>query len=351
MQPNTPHYVLTVEDSIVYGRHMYPSSVSQSIAFGIIHTFILSFGVTNTLHNEMFTFLRRLMAMWYTRYKEEPAFDPSTHAHVPNIAKESGLKDVMAIGNLLELGTVVDRRSYTAAGLQWAERPEMGSCRWMYRKLQSLFAQRYTVTVGGKSMHPLTIFRRSLVEFAAAVVVYKEDMEGTVPKVPGCSATKVRDKTKSFFRHNYPELLPRLEELIEARTEYLYWTGPKIAIQQRSAQSHFYRKPKLNTAMMKKKAPHREFADQPLYPVPPKEMEVHKVEMQAVLTDDQNGQKANDGSTLMPLPHQASPQANNAGGKGEGKVKGKGKAKENAQRSSSSSSEDNRPKKRLRRRQ
>jgi hypothetical protein len=312
---------------------MYPSSVSQSISFGIIHTFILSYGVTNTLHNEMFTFLRRLMAMWYTRYKDEPAFDPSTHGHVPNMAKESGLKDVMAIGNLLELGTVVDRRSYTAA-LHWGERSEMGSCRWMYRKLQSLFAQRHTVTVGGKSMHPLTIFRRSLVEFAAAVVVYKEDMEGTVPKVPGCTAVKVREKTTSFFRRNYPELLPRLEELIEARTEYLYWTGPKIAIQQRTVQSRFYHQQRLNTAMMNKKAPQREFADQPLYPV-------LQPENPGIGSDHLHGKKADDGNILTPQ-HLTSPMA---------KSKGKGKSKaQSSHPPPSSSSEDDRPRKRLRKR-
>jgi hypothetical protein len=283
----------------------------------------------------MFTFLRRLMVMWYTRYKDEPSFDPSTHAHMPNIAKESGLKDVMAIGNLLELGTVLDRRSYGAARLHSGERPEMGSCQWMYRKLQSLFAQRYTVAVGRKSMHPLTIFCRSLVEFAAAVVVYKEDMEGTVLKVPGCSAVRVREKTKSFFRQNYPELLPRLDELIAAHTEYLYWTGPKIVVQQCNVQSCFYRQKRLNTAMMTKKAPHREFLDSPLYPDP---IQTETADEEPAPDNDENGKKAPDADMEETPGRPTSP-----------KVKGKGKGKgTTSHRLPSSSAGEDRPAKRLR---
>ena len=151
---------------------------------------------------------------------------------------------------------------------------------------------------------------------------------------------KVRDKTKTFFQHNYPELLPRLVELIEARTEYLYWTGPKIAIHQRSMQSCFFRQQRLNTATMKKKAPHRDFADQPLYPVPSNEIDLQDMSKQADPTDDQNEQKCHDSKITAPSPHPSSSEVN---------VRPKGtKAKKSLP--SLSSSEDSRPRKRLRKR-
>jgi hypothetical protein len=64
MKPNTMHYVLTVENSITYGRHFYcASTISQSI-FGVVHSFIIGIGVTNTLHDSTRIFLHRIMGMW-----------------------------------------------------------------------------------------------------------------------------------------------------------------------------------------------------------------------------------------------------------------------------------------------
>jgi len=65
MKPNTVHYVVTVDNAITYGRHFYPAHAAQLSTFGIIHVFILNYGVTNTLHNDIHTLVRRMMAMWH----------------------------------------------------------------------------------------------------------------------------------------------------------------------------------------------------------------------------------------------------------------------------------------------
>src|ERR1700727_771186 len=43
MRPGTPHYVVTVEDAIVYGNHFFATSTSQPTAFGVIHCFIMGY--------------------------------------------------------------------------------------------------------------------------------------------------------------------------------------------------------------------------------------------------------------------------------------------------------------------
>src|SRR6202035_1594711 len=64
MRPNTPHYVLGVENSIVLGRHFYSTAAISDSYLGIIHSSILGLRITNQRHSESVTFLRRLMTMW-----------------------------------------------------------------------------------------------------------------------------------------------------------------------------------------------------------------------------------------------------------------------------------------------
>jgi hypothetical protein len=64
MRPNTPHYVLGVENSIMLGRHLYAASTIFDTCAGIIHSTILGDHVTNQEHPRAKTFLRRLMFMW-----------------------------------------------------------------------------------------------------------------------------------------------------------------------------------------------------------------------------------------------------------------------------------------------
>jgi hypothetical protein len=261
VQPATPIYDLTPTDAIVHGRFFYASSTSQLTSFAIVHSFVLRPAVNQS---DRFTFLRRLMAMWLNRYQENPFFNPSDYPHVPNIRTEDGLKDIMAIGNILQLAPVMDRRCYLSTGGHWTERVEMAFSRSWYRQLQTIIAKHFVLSVEGKPISPYAIFQRSLVEFAAAVVVYKEDMS-TVRKITGFPPSKVKDKMVAVFQTNYPELLPKLHSLIKNRVQYLYWTGPKISITERIHDHLLFLHRKSNTPMMINNAPQQDFSDSPLY--------------------------------------------------------------------------------------
>jgi putative flippase GtrA len=70
MRPNTPHYVLGVENCITHGSHFYSASTIADTCCAIVHTFILNATLTNQAHDETRALLRRMMAMWMSHYAE-----------------------------------------------------------------------------------------------------------------------------------------------------------------------------------------------------------------------------------------------------------------------------------------
>src|ERR1700722_1098541 len=71
MRPNTPHYVLMVDNSITLGRHFYCTSTIRDTCFAHIHTGIMLYSATNTNHAEVEILLRRLFAMAADDFKDQ----------------------------------------------------------------------------------------------------------------------------------------------------------------------------------------------------------------------------------------------------------------------------------------
>jgi hypothetical protein len=129
MQPNTPHYVLGVENSIMLGWHFYATSAISDSCLGIIHSAILGTNVTNQDHPCAKTFLRRLMSMWGQYFQEgRSGSGTSTHsssttlptiasasdlnkAHIPDIGTQEGLFDIIMVGNVLEFSRAFTGKS------------------------------------------------------------------------------------------------------------------------------------------------------------------------------------------------------------------------------------------------
>jgi hypothetical protein len=85
--------------------------------------------------------------------------------------------------------------------------------------------------IGDKNIFPISIFWQSLVEFAAALIVYKKSIKGAgYPKIKGCTCYQVEQKMIHLFESNYPKLLPCLHQRVKEEAEYFYWTGPPITI-------------------------------------------------------------------------------------------------------------------------
>lgn len=78
----------------------------------------------------------------------------------------------MAVGNVLELGHALDKRFYNdTLSKQCME--EYDVARFNYRLLRKIFAQRYSVMLNDQLVLPAAMFRRSLMTFAGALVMYK----------------------------------------------------------------------------------------------------------------------------------------------------------------------------------
>jgi hypothetical protein len=149
----------------------------------------------------------------------------------------------------LELAAALDRRSYTD-GITDEEKLEQSVARWMYRRLACWFEENYILSVENQWVHPSYIFKRSLIEFAAAVVVYKDLVAGEVPVVPGCSAKALRRKVFAIISDDMEELTPLLEKLVNSSHNFLRWSGPSLVVTQHSGD---------RTIMV------RELDDYPLY--------------------------------------------------------------------------------------
>ena len=64
MKPNTPHFVLGMENSICYGGHFFSTLTMQQTLSGVIHSFMLDKFLTNTTHQASRQLLRRILILY-----------------------------------------------------------------------------------------------------------------------------------------------------------------------------------------------------------------------------------------------------------------------------------------------
>ncbi len=64
MKANTYHYVVTLNHSVCYGGHFLSTASLQKTLIGYVHTAMLGYCITNTLHPEVKRLLFRIMINW-----------------------------------------------------------------------------------------------------------------------------------------------------------------------------------------------------------------------------------------------------------------------------------------------
>jgi len=65
MRPATPHYVMTLEDSVCFGSHCYSSQTLSLTLFGIAHALATGDLFTNTSHPNALEGLVRIIQWWH----------------------------------------------------------------------------------------------------------------------------------------------------------------------------------------------------------------------------------------------------------------------------------------------
>ncbi|KAK0439092.1 uncharacterized protein EV420DRAFT_1584837 [Desarmillaria tabescens] len=99
MKPNAYHYVVTLEHSITYGGHFIAMQNIRNTLIGYVHTAMLTYSITNTLHPEVKRLLFRIMINWGWHGTD---FDTvSSDPHIPDWSTREGLLNVIALGNVI----------------------------------------------------------------------------------------------------------------------------------------------------------------------------------------------------------------------------------------------------------
>src|ERR1700677_3058404 len=96
-----------------------------------------------------------------------------------------GLCDMMALGNFCCLGAMLERTFYSDE-MSPEELEECHMAQWNYLQLCVLFAKNHIVKIESRLIRPMSIFRRSLIEFMAAMATEKKIIKKNLPYVLGC---------------------------------------------------------------------------------------------------------------------------------------------------------------------
>ncbi|KAE9385321.1 hypothetical protein BT96DRAFT_982076 [Gymnopus androsaceus JB14] len=128
MQPATPQYVMTLEDSVCFGSHCYSSQTLSATSFGIFHALTTGDLLTNTSHPNALEGLVRIAKWWHTSICETPAIffkalgkaGPQVKIngshiipHKPNFHLLEDVIGFLNLANLVTLAPVLDARHYT----------------------------------------------------------------------------------------------------------------------------------------------------------------------------------------------------------------------------------------------
>lgn len=146
----------------------------------------------------------------------------------------SGLCDMMLLGNVCELGLLLQRRFYERGTISDVDVEECRMAGWRYRQFQTWFQSTHVLVVDGRLYEPLAAFRWSLVHFTAAICWHKYRYNKVVPHDAHFTSTNLLHVFGCFFQQEYPELFDTWKEVADRKIEVFHWNGPKFEIRKRT---------------------------------------------------------------------------------------------------------------------
>lgn len=69
MRPCQRHYVLTLLEAIVFGKHFYSASTIRETCYGIIQSFLFNAYITNTEHAHVLYLVPEFLPWWLEHYE------------------------------------------------------------------------------------------------------------------------------------------------------------------------------------------------------------------------------------------------------------------------------------------
>jgi hypothetical protein len=155
--------------------------------------------------------------------------------HVPDVTTYTGLCEMMLLGNVCELGVFMQRGFYDGGPNMELDIEECAMARWRYRQFQTWFQSGHVLVVNGRCYEPMAAFRRSLVEFMAALCYHKYKFDGEVPHHKHFTCTHMLHVFGRFLVLEHPGLLETWKAACRRRKiKVFYWDGPKFQVRSRS---------------------------------------------------------------------------------------------------------------------
>jgi hypothetical protein len=248
MKPSTPHYVLTLENSITYGQHFYAAAQIRQTIWTIIHVAMSGNSLTNASHPNAIFFLQRILFYsihrhWcresdnsedgYKKYSKRTnlsfthilIFAAHEH-HILDPSTSEGLLDMTYLGNLISL---VDALGIAPKSKVYQEqRTYVQHAFWEFRKLYS--TTRWLVFDDVKKEPLAALFDPSLLQMAVTMVHHYRKMK----KVGGTCNKRTLEYLDDLFQKHFAHLEKDFKAQCRDRApDYVKsykWTGGTFTI-------------------------------------------------------------------------------------------------------------------------
>jgi hypothetical protein len=151
--------------------------------------------------------------------------------------------DVVYLGIFIILSPAFDGRFY-----QTAKPPpptlvdEVAYAVGHFQSLLNIFTKRFIILLDGKAISPLYTVNRMLAEFAAAAVVFAQDIheyryEGNDDGdyEDGIGVSKFRGEIECILQGSCPEVFAYYSCCLKKGHKHFLWTGPEVQILPRSS--------------------------------------------------------------------------------------------------------------------
>lgn len=153
-------------------------------------------------------------------------------AHFPDILTQSGLLDLLIVGNVIEFAEALSRPHFAGKVANHIKEEE-NVARWRYRQLMNWFAANHVIIMGNFVISPWYIMQLSLVRFASSLCAYMTRWKAA-SEIKGCTVPKFRAAVEKHLRRDYPELLGKFKSLESDPPPSFAWQGPNFSVVCRS---------------------------------------------------------------------------------------------------------------------
>ena len=209
MQPNTPHFVLTLQSAICHSGHFYAMSTIQDMIFRVYHSFVVGKKVTNIQHNEDARLLlqRLLIYTHYTLIKCGIQPELTTTPHIPDISVFEGAIDFFMLCVIMELGDLINPQVYKKR--HWQSHNHDYNClctihsHGLARELMKWWCNRYICydPTEDKHIKGNHIFKMLLSQHINVLISYKKiaeekDIKGEETE---CTANNLESLIQMYF--------------------------------------------------------------------------------------------------------------------------------------------------------